>query len=119
MIKKKSRNIARIKRHRRVRAKIKSLRLRLNIFRSNKYIYTQIIDDSIGHTLVFANTKEKEFEDLKSKKNIKAAELLGKKIAERAIKKNINSVVFDRGGYLYHGKIKALAEAARKIGLKF
>jgi large subunit ribosomal protein L18 len=108
--------------HKRIRAKIsgKPDRPRLCVYRSLKYIYVQIIDDSQGKTLVAASTAEKEMrEQLKQGGNIKASKLVGKTIAERAKAKGIKSVVFDRGGYLYHGRVKAVAEAARESGLVF
>ena len=108
--------------HRRIREKISgnSSRPRLCIFRSLKYIYAQIIDDAQGKTLVAASTAEKGVRgELKQGGNIQASKRVGKAIAERAKAKGIASVVFDRGGYLYHGRIKAVAEAARESGLKF
>lgn len=94
-------------------------RPRLCIYRSNKNFYAQIIDDSQGFTMVAASTLEKDFPAMKSRGNIAAAKVLGKIIAERALQKGITSVVFDRSGYLYHGKIKAFADAARENGLAF
>ena len=108
--------------HRRIREKIagNSSRPRLCVYRSLKYTYVQIVDDSQGKTLVAASTAEKEIRDtLKKTGNIQASKAVGKVIAERAKAKGIESVVFDRGGYLYHGRIKAIAEAARESGLKF
>ena len=108
--------------HKRIRQKISGNvnRPRLCIYRSSKYIYAQIIDDSKGTTLVAASTAEKTvLGDLKQGGNIQASKLVGKTIAERAKAKGIEAVVFDRGGYLYHGRIKAVAEAARESGLKF
>lgn len=108
--------------HKRIRSKISgsSTRPRLCVFRSLKYIYAQVIDDSQGKTLAAASTGEKEISgDLKNTGNIEASKLLGKKIAERAKAKGIDTVVFDRGGYVYHGRVKAVAEAARESGLKF
>jgi len=108
--------------HRRIRAKVtgKSNRPRLCVFRSLKHTYVQIIDDTEGKTLVAASTAEKAVRgDLKQGGNISASKLVGKAIAERAMAKGIDTVVFDRGGYLYHGRIKAIAEAARESGLKF
>jgi large subunit ribosomal protein L18 len=108
--------------HKRVRAKITgdASRPRLCIFRSLKNMYAQVIDDSRGKTLAAASTVEKEIKSgLKNTGNIEASKLLGKKIAERARAKGIETVVFDRGGYLYHGRVKAVAEAARESGLKF
>jgi len=108
--------------HRRIRRKISGdvARPRLCIFRSLKYIYAQIVDDSQGRTLAAASTAEKNLRgELKQGGNIQASKLVGKTIAERAKAKGIETVVFDRGGYLYHGRIKAVAEAARESGLKF
>jgi large subunit ribosomal protein L18 len=108
--------------HKRIRAKIagSASRPRLCVFRSSKYIYVQIIDDTQGKTLVAASTAEKEVRgDAKSSGNIQASKLVGKAIADRAKAKGIETVVFDRNGYLYHGRVKAVAEAARESGLKF
>ena len=93
-------------------------RLRLCVSKSNKNIIVQIIDDSRGHTLVAATTLEKEF-PMRNRLNIESAKALGKVIAERAVQKGIKQVVFDRNGYLYHGRVKALADAARENGLEF
>ncbi len=108
--------------HKRIRRRISgsSSRPRLCIYRSSKYVYAQIVDDTKGATLVAASTAEKDLRgDLKNGGNIQASKLVGKAVAERARAKGIESVVFDRGGYLYHGRIKAVAEAARESGLKF
>jgi len=108
--------------HKRIRQKISGSvhRPRLCIYRSSKYIYAQIVDDSQGKTLVAASTAEKDVRgNLKRGGNIEASKIVGKAIAERAKAKGIEVVVFDRGGYLYHGRIKAVAEAARESGLKF
>lgn len=108
--------------HKRIRQRISGNvnRPRLCIYRSSKYIYAQIVDDTQGKTLVAASTAEKDVRgDLKQAGNIQASKLVGKAIAERAKAKGIETVVFDRGGYLYHGRIKAVAEAARESGLKF
>ena len=120
MINKKSRNEARIARHDRVRSKVvgNSETPRLNVFRSNANITAQIIDDVKGVTLVSASTLEKELK-IKNGGNVEAAKLIGEEIAKRAKKAKITKVVFDRGGYLYHGRVKALAEAARENGLEF
>ena len=109
----------RIKRHKRVRAKIAGTpeRPRLNVFRSETNIYAQIIDDTKGITLVSASSLEKGFECEGTKTD--AAKKVGEAIAERAKAKGIDTVVFDRGGYLYHGRVKALAEGAREGGLQF
>jgi large subunit ribosomal protein L18 len=108
--------------HKRIRAKLSgsSARPRLCVFRSSKYIYAQIIDDTKGTTLVTASTAEKDVRGgAKSTGNIEASKLVGKAIADRAKEKGIDTVVFDRSGYLYHGRVKAVAEAARESGLKF
>ncbi len=110
---------ARIKRHQRVRGKISGTaeRPRLSVFRSEKHIYAQIIDDVAGRTLVSASSVEKGFEGLGGNKE--AARKVGKTVAERAVKAGIEEVVFDRGGYIYHGRVQELAEGAREGGLKF
>lgn len=116
------RSIERRRIHRRIRRKIagSQARPRLCVYRSLKYIYAQVVDDSQGRTLVAASTAEKDVrKDLKNGGNIEASKAVGKAIAERARAKGIEAVVFDRGGYLYHGRIKAVAEAARESGLKF
>ena len=108
--------------HKRIREKVsgKPNRPRLCVYRSSKYLYVQIIDDTQGKTLAAASTAEKDVRgDLKQAGNIQASKLLGKAIADRAKAKGIETVVFDRGGYLYHGRVKAIAEAARESGLKF
>jgi large subunit ribosomal protein L18 len=112
--------IARLKRHKRVRQKIFGVpeRPRLNVFKSAKHIYAQIIDDQNEITLVSASTLSPELRDKIKNNNIEAAKAVGEAIGRKALEKNITSVVFDRGGYLYHGKVKALAEAAREAGLK-
>ena len=119
MVKKFDRNAQRLKRHVRVRAKISGTpeRPRLNVFRSNANIYAQIIDDVNGVTLASASTLEKDFEGAAG--NAEAAKKVGLKIAERAKDKGITEVVFDRGGYIYHGRVAALAEGAREGGLEF
>lgn len=107
----------------RVRRKLKMVtnnRLRLSVFRSNMHIYAQIIDDTNGRTLVSASSLDSSLkENFKHGGNIKVATAVGNLIAERAKEKNINNIVFDRGAYIYHGRIKALAEAARQSGLSF
>lgn len=120
MIKKIDRNANRKKRHSRVRQKINGTpsKPRLNVFRSGNHIYAQIIDDTIGHTLVSASTLDKSA-DLTSTHNKEAANFVGKSIAKKALEKGIEEVVFDRGGFIYHGRIKELAESAREAGLKF
>ena len=119
MIKRPNTNAQRLKRHKRVRGKISGTpeRPRLNVFRSETNIYAQIIDDVNGVTLVSASSLEKGFEG--SGSNCEAAKKVGEAIAERARAKGIETVVFDRGGYLYHGRVKALAEGAREGGLQF
>ena len=119
MIKRPDTKAQRLKRHLRVRAKVSGTpeRPRLNVFRSEKNIYAQIIDDVAGTTLVSASTVEKGFEG--NGGNCDAAKKIGAVVAERALQKGIEEVVFDRGGYIYHGRIKALAEGAREGGLKF
>lgn len=105
--------------HYRVRKTIKGTaeRPRLNVYRSNKFIYCQIIDDRSGHTLVAASSREGNISESGNKSE--QAKKVGKALAEKALASNIESVVFDRGGYLYHGRVKALAEGAREGGLKF
>lgn len=119
MVKRADSNKQRIKRHRRVRNKISGTPElpRLDVFRSRSHIYAQVIDDVNGVTLVSASSNEKDFEGLGS--NIEAATKIGRTVAERAKAKGIENVVFDRGGYIYHGRVKALAEGAREGGLKF
>ncbi|MCX7793943.1 MAG: 50S ribosomal protein L18 [Thermodesulfovibrionales bacterium] len=108
-------------RHERIRKNISgtSERPRLCIYKSLKYIYAQIIDDTKGHTLVSATTLEKEFSELRSRDTIEAAKRVGELIAKRALEKGIKKVVFDRSGYPYHGRVAALADAARNAGLEF
>ena len=119
MVKNVNKKAMRLHRHVRVRGKISGTpeRPRLNVFRSNANIYAQLIDDVNGVTLVSANTLEKEFEGATG--NAEAAKKVGLILAERALAKGIDVVVFDRGGYLYHGRVAALAEGAREGGLKF
>ena len=119
MITKPNRAAARVKRHYRIRNHVKgtAARPRLAVFRSNKHMYAQIIDDVNGVTLVSANTLEKEFEGATG--NCEAAKKVGAVLAGRAKAKGIEEVVFDRGGYVYHGRVAALAEGAREGGLKF
>ena len=118
----KERRVARQKRQVRVRRKVQGSqeRPRLCVFRSARHIYAQIIEDTTGSTLVSVSTVTKDLSgDLKVGGNVEAAKLIGKKIAERALAKNITQVVFDRNGFLYHGRVKALADAAREAGLSF
>ena len=119
MIKRPNTNAQRLKRHKRVRAKISGTpeMPRLNVFRSEVNIYAQVIDDVNGVTLASASSLDKAIEGYGG--NIAAATAVGKLVAERAKAKGIETVVFDRGGYLYHGRVKALAEGAREGGLKF
>ena len=119
MINKQARSESRELRHKRVRTKSSGTaeRPRLSVFRSNTGIYVQIIDDVAAKTLVSASTLDKEVKTKAS--NIEAAKEVGTLVAKRAIKAGIKTVVFDRGGYIYHGKVKALAEAAREAGLEF
>lgn len=119
MVNKLDGNKARLRRHKRVRGKISgtSERPRLNVFRSLKHIYAQIIDDEKGITLVAASTMDKEFEGTGGNKE--AAKKVGLEIARKAAEKGIKEVVFDRGGYIYHGRIQELADGAREGGLKF
>ena len=122
MVSKKSRSEVRVKKHRRIRNRLSGTTEcpRLAVFRSNKHMYAQIIDDTVGNTLVSASTLQKDVKaNLEKTNNVDAAAYLGKVIAEKAIEKGIKDVVFDRGGFLYHGKIQALADAAREAGLNF
>ena len=117
-----SREIARKRRHERVRKKVSGTadRPRLNVYRSLDNIYAQVIDDSTGNTLVSASTVDKELRaDLASLKKSEQAKAVGKAVAERALAKGIKEVVFDRGGYPYHGRVKALADGSREGGLVF
>ena len=118
MIKKESKNDIRMRRHKRIREHLSGtkMRPRLNVFRSNKAIYVQVIDDEAGATLVSSSTIALK---IKNGGNIEAAQAVGKDIAEKCNKLKIKKVVFDRGGNLYHGRVKALAEAARENGLDF
>ena len=120
MIKKVNRNANRKARHMKVRNKISGTpaRPRLNVYRSSKNIYAQIIDDVNGTTLVSASTLDKDL-DANNGGNKDAAKLVGEAVAKKALEKGIEVVVFDRGGYIYHGRVKELAEAAREAGLKF
>ena len=111
------------KRRDRIRSALKKTangKMRLSVFRSNMHVYAQIIDDTKGVTIASASTLEKEVRDnIKKSSNVEAASFIGKLIAERALKSGVSEVVFDRSGYIYHGRIKALADAAREAGLKF
>ena len=122
MIKKESRSAIRVKKHLRVRNRFSGTaeRPRLAVFRSNNHMYAQIIDDTVGKTLVAASTVEKDVKaELKNTDDVEAAAYLGQVIAKRALENGIKTVVYDRGGFIYQGKIKALAEAAREAGLEF
>ena len=122
MLRKHKSNDARLKRHYRMRKDLNGTaeRPRLNVFRSLNHIYAQIINDDTSTTLVSASTIDKDIRaTIENGGNIEAAKLIGKEIAKRAIAKGIEKVVFDRGGYIYHGRIAAVAEGAREAGLKF
>lgn len=122
MIQKKSRQLVRLDKHRRIRNKIKgtAARPRLAVFRSGNHIYAQIIDDAKAHTLVAASTMEKDISStIEKTANVDAAKAVGEAIAKKALAKGIEQVVFDRGGYVYHGRVQSLADAAREAGLKF
>jgi len=117
-----SKDVARRRIHVRIRSRAsgRAKMPRLNVFRSLKHIYAQVVDDTTGHTLVAASTRDAEVrKTLKSGGNISAAKVVGQVVAQRAIAAGIPGVVFDRGGYAYHGRVKALADAARAAGLKF
>ena len=122
MVSKKSRSEVRVNKHRKLRNRFSGTaeRPRLAVFRSNNHMYAQIIDDTVGNTLVSASTLQKDVKaELEKTNNVEAAAYLGTVIAKKAIEKGITSVVFDRGGFIYHGKIKALADAVREAGLNF
>ena len=122
MVSKKSRSEVRVNKHRKLRNRFSGTaeRPRLAVFRSNNHMYAQIIDDTVGNTLVAASTLEKDVKaELEKTNNVDAAAYLGTVIAKRALEKGITTVVFDRGGFIYQGKIAALAEAAREAGLEF
>ncbi len=122
MINKESRNVIRQKKHLKIRNRFSGTaeRPRLAVYRSNNHVYAQVIDDTVGKTIVSASTVEKKVaSELKKTNDIDAAAYVGKVIAERAMAANIKEVVFDRGGFIYTGKVKALAEAAREAGLVF
>jgi large subunit ribosomal protein L18 len=122
MVSKKSRAEIRAKKHRRLRNHISGTaeRPRLAVFRSNNHMYAQIIDDTVGNTLVAASTLQKDVKaELEKTNNVDAAAHLGTVIAKKALEKGITTVIFDRGGFIYQGKIKALADAAREAGLEF
>ena len=122
MVSKKSRSEVRIKKHNRMRNRFAGTaeRPRLSVFRSNNHMYAQIIDDVAGNTIVAASTLDKDVKaELTKTNNVEAAALLGKVIAKKALDKGMNTVGFDRGGFIYQGKVQALAEAAREAGLEF
>ena len=122
MVSKESRQLVRAKKHMKIRNRFSGTaeRPRLAAFRSNNHMYAQIIDDTVGNTLVSASTLEKEIKaELEKTNNVDAAAYLGTVIAKRAIEKGIKEVVFDRGGFIYQGKVAALADAAREAGLEF
>ena len=122
MVSKKSRSEIRIKKHNRMRNRFSGTaeRPRLSVFRSNNHMYAQIIDDTVGNTLVSASTLEKDVKaEIEKTNNVEAAAYLGTVIAKRALEKGIKTVVFDRGGFIYQGKVAALADAAREAGLEF
>ncbi len=122
MVSKKSRSAVRKNKHRKLRNYLSGTteRPRLAVFRSNNHMYAQIIDDTVGHTLVSASTLQKEIKaELEQTDTVEAAAYLGTVIAKRALDKGITTVVFDRGGFIYQGKVKALADAAREAGLEF
>lgn len=122
MIKKQSRVEVRVKKHMKVRNHLSGTaeRPRLAVFRSNNHMYAQVIDDTVGKTLVSASTLDKDVKaECEKTNNLDAATVVGKVVAKRALEKGITTVVYDRGGYIYEGKVKALAEAAREAGLEF
>lgn len=122
MVNKESRQKVRVKKHKKIRNRFTgtSARPRLAVFRSNNHMYAQIIDDTVGNTLVAASTLEKEVKaELEKTNDVNAAAYLGTVIAKRALEKGITTVVFDRGGFIYQGKIAAVADAAREAGLEF
>jgi large subunit ribosomal protein L18 len=120
MIKQLLRNETRMRVHRRIRKRLRGAaeRPRLNVYRSQKHIYAQVVDDVKGHTVAAASSREKDFGEKKGG-SVAAAKAVGKLVAQRAREKGLDQVSFDRGGYQYHGRVKALAEAAREAGLKF
>ncbi|MDD3413352.1 MAG: 50S ribosomal protein L18 [Lachnospiraceae bacterium] len=122
MVSKKSRSEVRLNKHKKLRNRFSGTaeRPRLAVFRSNNHMYAQIIDDTVGNTLVSASTIEKEVKaELKKTNDVEAAAYLGTVIGKKAVEKGIKEVVFDRGGFIYQGKVKALADAAREAGLEF
>ena len=122
MVSKKSRTVVRENKHRKLRNRFSGTteRPRLAVFRSNNHMYAQIIDDTVGKTLVSASTLDKDVKaECAKTNNIEAAAVVGKVVAKKALEKGITTVVYDRGGFIYEGKVKALAEAAREAGLEF
>ena len=122
MVSKESRQLVRAKKHMKIRNRFSGTaeRPRLAVFRSNNHMYAQIIDDTVGNTLVAASTLDKDVKDkLEKTNNVEAAKELGTVIAKKALEKGIKEVVFDRGGFIYQGKVAALADAAREAGLQF
>ena len=122
MVSKKSRTVVREQKHRRLRNRFSGTaeRPRLAVFRSNNHMYAQIIDDTVGKTLVSASTLDKDVKaELEKTNNVEAATVVGTVVAKKALEKGITTVVYDRGGFVYGGKVKALAEAAREAGLEF
>ncbi len=122
MVSKKSRTVVRENKHRRLRNRFSGTaeRPRLAVFRSNNHMYAQIIDDTVGKTLVSASTLDKDVKaELEKTNNVEAATVVGTVVAKKALEKGITTVVYDRGGFVYEGKVKALAEAAREAGLEF
>ena len=122
MVNKESRTAARENKHRRLRNRFSGTaeRPRLAVFRSNNHMYAQIIDDTVGKTLVSASTLDKDVKaECEKTNNVEAAAVVGKVVAKKALEKGITTVVYDRGGFIYEGKVKALAEAAREAGLEF
>ena len=122
MVSKKSRTVVRENKHRKLRNRFSGTaeRPRLALFRSNNHMYAQIIDDTVGKTLVSASTLDKDVKaELEKTNNVEAATVVGTVVAKKALEKGITTVVYDRGGFVYEGKVKALAEAAREAGLEF
>ena len=122
MVSKKSRTVVRENKHRKLRTRFRGTaeRPRLAVFRSNNHMYAQIIDDTVGKTLVSASTLDKDVKaELEKTNNVEAATVVGTVVAKKALEKGITTVVYDRGGFVYEGKVKALAEAAREAGLEF
>ena len=122
MVSKESRQLVRAKKHMKIRNRFSGTaeRPRLAVFRSNNHMYAQIIDDTVGKTLVSASTLDKDVKaECEKTNNVEAAAVVGKVVAKKALEKGITTVVYDRGGFIYEGKIKALAEAAREAGLEF